>query len=289
MSIKNGMFGLLALAATLTVLARLGLGQESPRAGLPAFKRAMIVVFENTDYAEALNAPFFGDLARRGALFSNFIAEAHPSQPNYVAMIAGDKLGVKSDSNTDLDGSQIGDLLRAKGMSWKVYAENYPGDCFTGASRGKYARKHVPFISFNSVQNDPAECGKIVESAQLDQDIAAGHLPEFSMYIPNLDNDGHDTGVAVADAWFKKAFGARLEDPRFIQDTLLVVTFDESENHGSRNQIFTALYGANIVPGSVVSSETSHYSVLRTIEDTLGLGNLGRNDANARPISGIWK
>ena len=69
---------------------------------------------------------------------------------------------------------------------------------------------------------------------------------------------------------------------------LFVVTFDEGLGTGS-NHIYTALFGPGVVPGSVSTSRYDHYSLLRTIEDALGLGTLGQEDARASAIAGVWQ
>ena len=272
---------ILSLAVCFTLVGA-GSAQAAP------FKKIMIVVLENTDYDEAVTLPFLSQLAKRGALLTNYHAVTHPSQPNYVALISGDTSGVFLDFNSNLDRSHIGDLLEAKGHSWKVYAENYPGDCFLGGSRGKYARKHVPFLSFTNVSGNAERCAKIVNAVELAKDTAAGAIPDFSLYIPNLDNDGHDTSAAVADKWLAHKFGPLLLDSKFMNDLLVVVTFDEGE-HDASNKVFTAFFGAGVKPGSVSDTEYSHYSLLRTVEDALGLGTLGENDEKATSIGGIWQ
>ena len=73
--------------------------------------------------------------------------------------------------------------------------------CFTEASLGKYARKHVPFMSFIPVQQK--QCGNIVNANAFDSDRANGNLPNYAFFSPDLDNDGHDTGVAKAAIWLK--------------------------------------------------------------------------------------
>ena len=45
--------------------------------------------------------------------------------------------------------------------------------------------------------------------------------------IPNLKNDGHDTGITFGDRWFKENFNSFLHSPKFPKDLLVVVTFDE--------------------------------------------------------------
>jgi hypothetical protein len=65
-----------------------------------------------------------------------------PLQPNYIALIGGSPDGCTSDSNINLGTSykSVVDLLEAKGISWKSYQEDYPGNCVTGATYGRYAR-----------------------------------------------------------------------------------------------------------------------------------------------------
>ncbi len=120
------------------------------------FDRVVIVVLENQNFTSAMKDPFLSDLAKRGTLLTNFRNLYHPSLPNYIAMIAGNSFGVHNDSNVDFpDDDQhktIGDLL-----SWRSYAENYPGDNakpFLDARSGRYARKHVPFLSFQKIQKN---------------------------------------------------------------------------------------------------------------------------------------
>lgn len=251
------------------------------------FKKVFIVVFENTDFAKAANQPFFAQFAKGGALLANFQAEIHPSQGNYIAMVAGDTFGVNHDKIVNLDGHHLVDLLEAKGKSWKVYAEQYPGDCFLGATRGGYARKHVPFLSFKNVQNSPIRCQKIVNAGELDKDLANDSLPDYSLYIPDLKHDGHDTGVAYADRWFKQKFGPLLQDSRFTNDLLFVATFDESAS-SSPNHIYTALFGPSVQPGTVSNTEYNHYSLIRMIEDAWNLGTLRKGDWTATPIDDVW-
>jgi hypothetical protein len=253
------------------------------------FKKVLVIVLENTDYQVALKQPFLARLIQQGAVFKNFSSETHPSLPNYIAMISGDTMGIRDDDDYVLKVDHLGNLLEKKGLTWKNYAEDYPGNCFQGSTHALFARKHVPFLSFQNVLNNPQECANVVNSSQFQKDVDAATLPTFSMYVPNLNNDGHDTDTAFADRWLKKEFGEKLTDPGFLKNLLVVITFDESLDYRGPNQILTIFLGSGVQPGSVVTSPTNHYDVLRTIEDNFGLGNLGRGDAKAKSITGIWK
>lgn len=255
----------------------------------PSFDKVMIVVFENADFEDVLKQPAFARLAQRGALLTHFHAETHPSQGNYIAMVAGNTYGVHTDLQVNLNVPHIGNLLDASGKPWKAYLEGYPGGCFLKKRSGNYVRKHNPFASFRDVQANTARCAAhLVAASELSDDISAGTLPAFSLYVPDLKEDGHDTGIAYADRWFSRVFGPLMANPSFMQGMLLVVTFDESERPAG-NHIFTALYGAGVNPGSSSDAEYDHYSVLHTVENALGTGTLRQKDASANPITGVWK
>jgi acid phosphatase len=191
---------------TFTSLLALSLMLLSTTANANHFNKVLVIVFENTDYKKAIMQPYFSQLMKEGAIFSNFKAVTHPSQGNYVAMIAGSTFGIKDDKNIDLNERHIGDLLEESKRDWKVYAEGFPGNCFTDRTSGNYSRKHVPFLSFTNVTKNPARCSKIVEAKEFFSDFEASKLKDFSMFIPNLKDDGHDTGVSYGDVWLKKNF-----------------------------------------------------------------------------------
>ncbi|HEY7321260.1 MAG TPA: alkaline phosphatase family protein, partial [Candidatus Binatia bacterium] len=203
---------LVGIAAVLLLPIALAHGAEPGSGSLPRFDKVMIVILENANYTDALIQPFLGNFAKSGALLSEFYAETHPSLPNYLALTAGTTGGVTSNGPVSLDLRHIGDLLEAKGKTWKVYAEAYPGRCFLGDRSGNYVRKHVPFLSFKNIQKDASRCAKIVDASALTSDAASGNLPDYSLYIPDQRNDGHHTGPAFADRWLAKAFGPRLKN-----------------------------------------------------------------------------
>ena len=107
------------------------------------------------------------------------------------------------------------------------------------------------------------------------------------MYIPNIKNDGHDTGVAVADRWFKNTFDSIIHSSTFPKDLLIVVTFDEGTLFN--NKIYTLLLGGNVTAGSKSAQKNNFYTLLRTYEDALSLGSLNKNDLSAQIINDVWK
>jgi hypothetical protein len=254
------------------------------------FERVFIVVLENQDYDRALRQPFLQHLASIGALFTDFHAITHSSYPNYLAMAAGSTFGIEDNTPQDLDARSLVDLFEAAGVTWKVYAENLPSPCFTGHASpdGLYVHRHEPYISFRAIQSQQAWCGRILNAAQLQADLAQDALPQYSFYVPNLRNDGHDTGVAYADSWLQGFLAPLLLNPHFSRGTLVIVTFDENAR-ARGNQIYTVFAGPMVQPGITSGIRYDHYSLLRTIEDNYGLATLGREDAKASVICCVWK
>lgn len=253
------------------------------------FSRVFIVVLENTDAKTALKQDYLKRLTQRGTYLDQFFAAGRPSQANYIAMTSGSKNGVKSNKVVDLDVKNIADLLEAQKLTWKAYVEDFPGNCFTGARAKNYQRKHNPFISYLNIQKNSDRCSRIVNSSELQNDVTSGRLPNYSFYVPNMKNDGHDTNVKYASKWLEENFEPLLQNPQFMNDMLFVVTFDEGRKYFSKNQVYTVLLGDSVKAGYVSKESANFYDLLRTIEDNFSLGNLGKSDSTARGLTDIWK
>lgn len=252
------------------------------------FKKVFVIVFENTDYDKTMKQSFFAELAEKGTVFENFFAVARPSQPNYIALVGGDTFGIKDNDNHNIDKTSIVDLLEAKQKSWKVYAQGYPGHCDKRAVYRRYARKHQPLISFVNIQKNAERCEKIVNASALKTDVLRDAVPDFALYIPDMDNSGHDTSVTHADRWFRSAFADLLKDADFLRDRLFIVTFDEGDPFNPKNQIYTLFLGEDVKRGYRSKKRYDLYSILHTVEEGLGLGSLNRKDASAPVISDAW-
>ena len=264
------------------------------------FDHVVIVMMENQGLDEARGDPYIASLSEKGAWFSNYHAITHPSFPNYLAIVAGSTYGIEHDHEPrPLKGETIADRLEEKGLTWKSYAENYPGGCFLGEGAGAgrvtpaadpvelYARKHVPFLAFASIQNDHERCGHVVGASQFMRDARAGNLPNYSFYTPNMFNDGHDTSLEASSKWLRGFVTSLERTVAMHQRTLVVIVWDEG---GSRdNRVLAVLIGDVVKPGKY-SARVTHYSLLRTVEDNFGLRSLGGADEHASPFpASVWR
>ncbi|KAI0442720.1 phosphoesterase family-domain-containing protein [Xylaria telfairii] len=257
------------------------------------FDRFVQIFLENQDFSIAAGDPNLAYLAKKGILLNNYYAITHPSQPNYVVAGGASTHNIIDDSfkRISADTETIVDLLEAGGVSWSIYQEDMPYSGFQGTyvnqqnGANDYVRKHNPLVSYDSVGTDVNRLAKTKNFTLFDRDLAANTLPQWMFITPNMTNDGHDTSVTVAGKWARNFLDPLLSNKNFNQDrTLIVLTFDESENYLGANNVFTALLG-NAVPSSKVgttdSTRYNHYSLIKTVEDNWALGNLGQNDVNA--------
>jgi hypothetical protein len=255
---------------------------DSATTTVPSADHVVVVVMENKDVEQVLGdgkAPFLDELARTGADFTDAHAETHPSQPNYLALFSGDTQGVTDDSCLrGLDTPNLATQLQAAGRSFVGYSESLPSPGFTGCRSGDYAQKHSPWSAFTNVPpgaNQPWNAWP----ASFDR------LPTVAFVTPDLCSDMHDCSVGVGDRWLADNLSGYLEWAR-SHNSLLIVTFDESESRRGDNGIVTLIDGARVRPGQV-DEPVDHYRLLRTIEQMYQLPPLGRAAA-VPPITDIW-
>ena len=270
-----------------------GHGQDSVKG--KSFQQWGFLMLENTDYATAEANPTFQEIQNLGnnRLLSQYFGVEHPSLPNYVASIAGTTFGVMDDRSPatyNFTGPTILDLLEKKGVSWKMYAEKYPGGCTTEATDGvphSYAAKHVPALYFQDITTNPSRCANVVPGTQFQTDIDSGSLPQWWYYVPDLNNDGHDTNTTYVASYLQAQWVPRFKNKDFTKDLAMVMTYDESETYGVPNHVYAALIGDALKPtpaGHEDGTTYTHYSLMKTVEDNWDLGSLNRNDTKAAAI-----
>ena len=109
------------------------------------------------------NLPTFNALVKRGALARQYTGVAHPSLPNYVALIAGSTMNLRGDNPAQsFTGSTLASQLDSRGLSWKGYFQGLPAAGSGVPYAGLYAKKHNPFMLNGDIANDPARAAKVV-------------------------------------------------------------------------------------------------------------------------------
>jgi hypothetical protein len=281
-----------ALAATGAVSYAAADSSSVKAAQPPRFKHVILVMFENRGAAQVLENPRARTFRRLGesyATLANYDAVAHPSLPDYLALVAGSTFGVRSDCTACvIDAPSLADTLAAHSLTWKTYVEDLPPDLAHLDRPAVKAR--IPFLYFRDVLSSPQRMRNIVPLSAWGHDVRAHRLPNFSLVIPGLCHDMHNCTVRTGDRWLA-GFMRPLLRPGALKNTVVFLVFDEArrpDSRGGGGRVPAIVVGPLVRRDSKSGAPLTHYSLLRTIEQRWNLPLLGQS-ATARPITGIWR
>jgi acid phosphatase len=251
-------------------------GQAAPPAPT---RHVFVIVMENKSPEEALAGQFTATLAATYREAANYRAVAHPSVPNYLALTSGSTWGVTDDSYHVLPAQDIGDQLTKARVSWRAYMEGLGSDgCLK--SPIPYDPGHNPFAYYGG--GCPAN---VVPLTSLAADLN-GNTPLFSWITPDMCHDEHSCDVSVGDEWLRQTVGMITASKAWTSGGVLFVVWDEDD--GSADNRVLSLVVAPKQTHRVSNKPYTHYSLLATIEDLLGVGRLG-HAAGANPMSDLLR
>jgi phospholipase C len=218
----------IAAALVFAVLLSFAAPASASAGTMPRYDHIFVIIEENHSAKEifgSADAPVINRLAAQYGLAKSFYAEAHPSEPNYVALVGGDTFGISDDDayyckagvhkyGCDHSGEEgyvdhtvtapsLASQLTRHGLSWKGYFESIPvpgSDAYRWPSpatpvaslpNALYAVKHNGFMTFKDVQDDPKRSAKIVGIDAFLHDVDMGELPTYAQIVPNQCDDMH--------------------------------------------------------------------------------------------------
>jgi hypothetical protein len=197
---KNSrLMALSALSAASAAFAE----PPKPAATHAPLAHVFVIVLENHSRDSVIGSPYMPKLtalAKAHGIARNYYGVTHPSQPNYVAMIAGDTFGVNDDGPHRFSARNLVDQLEPT-HTWAAYMESAPkagylDDYYPSPSARLYASKHNPFVLFDDIRNDPKRLAKIKPYTEFGSDMASGNVADFVYIVPNQCHDLHG-GVDV--------------------------------------------------------------------------------------------
>jgi len=275
-------FAVIGAAALLGLLLMpFGLGAQA--AAKPPLVAAiqphvLMVLMENTSYEQIVgnaSMPFVNaQVAANGSVSTTDLS--HPSLPNYLGLVSGSIQNNPPDT-TPQDGTYAGpqftDSLASAGIAWKAYMEDMPVACDLTDQFGpaNYDVNHNPFMYFNSVRNNPAQCNRDVPYPQLTADLNAGTAPPFIWVSPNIINDMHNGTPAQGDA-FLQGLVNQVKASSWWTGTpgsRIVITWDEG---ASTEQVLTLVIGS---AHGTAANGGNEYGTLRGLEEAYGVPLLG--------------
>jgi phosphatidylinositol-3-phosphatase len=282
---SRGVVALLTVLITACSVGGHGQASKSPKPssaapgspGAPSptpASHVFVIVMENHSFSQAISQPYTARLAAQYALATNYHAVAHPSLPNYLALSSGSTWGIQDDGYHSLPAGGLGDQLTQAGVSWRAYMEGMGSDCMD--SHSDYAVKHNPFAYYGG-----ACPTNVVPFTSLQQDLAV-NTPRFVWITPDLCHDGHDCSSATADDFLRDLVPQIQASPAWKEGGRLFITWDEDDSN-SRNQVLTLVVAPHLTAHSS-NQPHDHYSLLATVEDSLGVARLG-HAAQAAPLT----
>jgi hypothetical protein len=257
-----------------------GPGAVPTSASPPKIQHVVWLLMENQDYGSIVgsgSAGYINSLANTYGLATNYSAISHPSLPNYIALTSGSDQGITDDSDPSSHPLNVPSIFsQLPGGASRSLEANMSSSCAKGDS-GQYAVRHNPEAYYTNLGQD---CSTY--------DVSFGSAPDlsarFTFVTPNLIDDMHDGSIADGDNFLKSYVPALMATPQYqAGNTAIFIVWDE--NSGS---------SGNRVPCIVISPYThavtdttpyTHYSLLRSTEELLGLPLLG-NAASASSMAG---
>ncbi|HEU4729622.1 MAG TPA: alkaline phosphatase family protein [Kofleriaceae bacterium] len=258
------------------------------------------IVMENKSQRDILgnkDAPFINSLASQNAVAAGYRdALIHPSEPNYIWMVAGQNFGIRDD-NAPIDHhlstrSHLADQLDMQHVSWKAYMESMGAPCGL-VSRYPYEPKHNPFVYFDDLNGwdgtafQPSQrcTDHVVDYSELDRDLAAGTVPRYVFITPNMVDDMHDGSVAHGDAWLAQELPKILGSDAFNRGGVVFLTWDEGSNNADDPPMIVISPHARRGMVSQTAFDTSSY--LKTVQKILGLEMLPCDTANRDSVDSM--
>jgi hypothetical protein len=280
------------------------------------------------DIVGSPNAPFLNSLINAYGLADNYYGLTHPSLPNYYPLVGGTDFGLTYNCETPcIDAATtLVSNIDAAGKTWRGYAQSMPYPGALGPS-GDYSPEQLPFLAFKGIGDNPVYAAEhVFPLEQLAIDLSSPQTaPDYLWFSPNEDfngegpvdfpwgmlkfaisqiTPGHQYNVPALDQFLAETVPIVLNSAVWRDPDLrsvLVVTFDEDNNNTSLgfgnegNHIVTVVIPS---PGAIAAgmrggpflatNHYNHYSLLRMIEDSLGLPTLTNNDRYAPPMNEFW-
>jgi hypothetical protein len=276
-----------------------GAGPCGRTAAAPAtYEHVIWIVLENENATDVIGnrvMPFTNQLVAACGAARNYRALLHPSLPNYIAMTSGDTQGVTDDAGPDrhrLAVPSIYSQVRASGREWRQFASRMPGNCTLRddppAPDAYYTVHHVPAVYYTGIRDD---CGLwtvplgSTSSGALASALDQSTLPAFAFISPADDGGNRSRGGEVdpelGDMFLKSWVGRITSSPSYQSgSTVIFITWDEGNfslkpRDPQYQNVLTVVVAPSVARGATSSVAASHYSLLRTTEELLGLPLLG--------------
>ncbi len=214
-------------------------------------------------------APYFHRLKGECGYAANYTSVTTCSSlPEYIASTSGDPQGFCENvppSSHPLDVDNVFRQISVAGRTFTSYQEGMPTNC-ARVTAGLYAVKHNP-AAYYTGSSDAGLC----ESNDVPLPPDPVFTSDFTIIEPDLCHSMHDCPVSTGDSWLRGVLPAVLASDDYVAgNTAVFITFDEGGGAGGE-VLFTLVLSPYTPAGTVSTTAFTHYSLLATLQKTLGL------------------
>jgi acid phosphatase len=271
-------------------------GNDAGSTGGAKFDHLIVILMENHKLSEIYGpATYMTQLADQNVLLQNYTAVDHPSEPNYLAIASGQTFNPPSgdDLYHVFNAKNVVDGLESAGKTWKAFSESASMAC----DIANPDVRHVPFLFFADVANDPARCARVLPTtpntdAEVVAELNSATPSNFIWLTPNDANNMHSAPIAAGDAYLSNIVPKILASTTFTtKRAALFIVFDEgSGNVRAPGDLVYAVWAGPVVKkAQKITVAYSHYSVLATLEANWGFPALGANDSSATSMMPVFQ
>lgn len=269
------------------------------------FDYIVAIVMENWNVNQTYNCgsicdPFLTPFANAHAFSVNFKSTYNGSLTSYFALTMAQHNSPEMDCSPDhtagsffcpQSSQNVADIIdgAGTGLTWKVYAEDYPSSCATHCSPGgncydgytnpgtAYAGDHNPFVYYTDIVGNSARCSRIVPANSqivdggnetddnLLSDLNSQSAPNFMWLIPNECDQMHHACNWPGQSDMREQGSKYLLGmvPQILasnvfqlQRAALFITFDECQNPKTNSCYLTSQDATNRIYGLWASSNS---------------------------------
>jgi phospholipase C len=258
-------------------------------------------------YYDQRDIPFFWSVARQYVLFDRFFASAASgSVANHLYWLTGTPGDPAYPNAIPPAGfgslPTIFDRLDARGISWKVYVEDYdPAITFRTAAKHERGTQAtwMPLLSYARYVDDADLSRHIVDVRRLFTDADRGKLPAVAYVVPAGSSEHPPGSLQAGSRLVRRIVNAMTLGPEWASSAFMW-TYDtwggwydhvkppQVDRHGYGFRVPALLVSPYARRGEIVHTRLDHTSALRFIEDNWRLRPLASRDAHANTLIGAF-
>ena len=264
------------IAGTIAAAAHVLGGAERAPAQGRWWSSLVFGLFENHTFDRVAELPSHQRLAREGTVLAQYFAVAHPSGPNYRALISGATWGHGETVNT------FHPSIASAGAGLVP-----PVPTYIYHLAGTIAARHNPLVDLRA-----PVAGVRFGIDALREDLWGG-LPSAALVYVGWDdrNNMHDGAAARADGNLTALLNLLAASPWFTgpdpqgRYPAFFFCYDEGDLHD--NRVFAAWWGPGVRQGIISQTPHTHFSFCRTATENWGIPPL-QHGADASSITEPW-